>query len=267
MTAVFAFARKEFEDHLRNGWILAISVAFAIFAVVIALAGFGFAGDLGPADSSRTIISLASLVLYLIPLMGLLLGYDSIAGERERGTMDLLRSFPVDAWQTVLGKLLGLGGVLAVSLVAGLVAPVLLSVSRGGLFLPWLAFAGFSIALGLVFVSLALLLSTLGRQRASVLGAALAIWLLLVILFDLGMIGLLVATKGDLPTVLVHTLFYLNPASLFRMLNISVLLGEAGMREMGLMMRSMPPWALSAAIAAWCALPALLAARNLRRME
>jgi Cu-processing system permease protein len=267
MTAVFAFARKEFEDHLRNGWILAISAAFCVFALVIALAGFGFAGALGAADTERTIISLASLVLYLIPLMGLLLGYDGIAGERERSTLELLSSYPVDAWQTVLGKLVGLGAVLAAALLLGLAAPALLAVVRGGTVLPWLAFAAFSIVLGIVFIALALLLSTLARQRGTVLGVALAVWLLLVILFDVGMIGLLVATQGDLPPVLVHALFYLNPASLFRMLNFSVLLGEAGMREMGLAMQAMPPWALAAALAAWCVLPAWLAARKLRQME
>ncbi len=267
MNAVLAFMRKEFEDHLRNGWILAIAAAFAVFSTVIALAGFGFTGALGAADTERTLVSLAGLVLYLIPLMGLLLGYDAVVGEGERGTLQLLASYPLDAWQIVLGKLLGLGAVMAAALLLGLMAPASLSIARGGALLPWAAFAAYSIVLGVVFIALALLLSTVARQRGTVLGIALAVWLLLVILFDVGMIGLLVATGGNLPPALVHALFYLNPGGLYRMLNFHMLLGEAGLREMGLAMEAMPPWSLGMALAAWAVLPAWLAARKLNRME
>ena len=267
MEAVFAFARKEFDDHLRNGWILAIAVAFALFALVIALAGFGFTGSLAPLETKRTIISLTSLVIYLIPLMGLLLGYGAIAGERERGTMELLASYPVSALQTVCGKLLGLGAVLATALCLGLAAPALLSVLGGGTVLPWLTFMGLSILLGVIFIALALLFSCLAREQGTVLGAVLALWLVLVILFDVALIGLLVATQGDLPPALVHGIFYLNPASLFRILNFSLLLGEAGLREMGMGMQAMPPWALAVALTGWGLLPTWLAARKLRNSE
>ncbi len=264
---ILAIARKEFEDHLRNGWILALALSFALFALVISYAGFGFTGTLSQGASAGSLVSLTSLVLYLIPLMGLLLGYDGIAGERAQGTLDLLASYPVDAWQIMTGKLFGLSGVLASTLAAGLTLPALLAMARGGTLAPWLSLLGLSIVLGAVFVGLALLLSTLARERATVLGAVLALWLVLVILFDLGLIGLLVATGGNLPPALIEGFLLLNPASLFRMLSFSALLGEAGMLEAGLGTGLMPGWSLFTALVAWTALPVALAAWRLGRME
>ena len=172
MTATFTIACKEFEDRLRNGWILAISLAFAVFALVIGVSGFGVAGIVGATNSEATIISLTSLVLYLIPLLGLLLGYDGIAGEQEQGTLDLLRVYPVQATDLVLGKWLGLGIVLSVVFILGLAIPAGLAVASGHALLPWLVFAGLSIWLGAIFIALALWLSTLATQRGTVLGLA-----------------------------------------------------------------------------------------------
>ena len=120
MKVVLAIARKEFEDHLRSGWIVTIAAAFAVFALVIAFAGFGSAGTVGAGGQPATLTSLASLAIYLVPLLGLLLGYDGIAGERERGTLDLLLSYPPHPAEILMGKWLGLAGVLMASLLLGL---------------------------------------------------------------------------------------------------------------------------------------------------
>ena len=266
MTAMFTMACKEFEDRVRNGWILAISLAFAVFALVIGVSGFGVAGSVGATDSEATIISLTSLVLYLIPLLGLLLGYDGIAGEQEQGTLDLLRAYPVQATDLVVGKWLGLGTVLSVVFILGVAMPAGLAVASGHALLPWLVFAGLSIWLGAIFIALALWLSTLATQRGTVLGLALCLWLILVILFDVGVIGLLVATGGDLPPGLVNGLFFLNPASLFRFLNLVFLLDHDTLVGMGFAVHTLPTWSLLAALAVWGAVPLYLGVRALRRL-
>ncbi len=265
MTATFTMAGKEFEDRVRNGWILAISLAFAVFALVIGVSGFGIAGSVGATDSEATIISLTSLVLYLMPLLGLLLGYDGIAGEHEQGTLDLLRAYPVQATDLVLGKWLGLGTVLSVVLILGLAVPAGLAVASGHPLVPWLVFAGLSIWLGAIFIALALWLSTLATQRGTVLGLALCLWLLVVILFDVGVIGLLVATGGNLPPGLVNGLFYLNPASLFRFLNLVFLVDHDTLAGMGFAVHTLPTWSLLAALTIWGAIPLALGIHALRR--
>ena len=267
MIPILTICRKEFEDRLRNGWILALALAFALFAFVIGVAGFGFTGKVGGVDSEATILSLTSLVLYLIPLLGLLLGYDGIAGEQEQGTLDLLRAYPIQPTDLVLGKWAGLGAVLLVILVAGLATPSILAVVNGHPLLPWFAFTGLSAWLGLVFVGLALWFSTLATQRGTVLGLALALWLVLVILFDVGVIGLLVATGGDLPATLVNGLFYLNPTSLFRFLNLLYLLDVDAMAEMGFAGHAAAPWRQMVALAIWGMVPVGLGIHQLRRMN
>ena len=267
MQALYALATKEFEDHWRNGWIVALALAFAVFSAVISLAGFGLTGQVGVADTQTAIISLTSLVIYLIPLMGLLLGVDGIVGERAHGTLDLLRSYPVTTGQIILGKLLGLEAVLVTTLVVGLLPPALLVVLQGGAWLPWSVFLLLASLLGLVFLALALLVSVGAREQGTALGIAVALWLVLVILFDIGLVGLLVATQGNLPETVVEGLFYLNPTSLYRLVSFSLLLDAGALQEMGLGGATMPLWAVTLALTLWGLVPLGLAAWWLRRRE
>ncbi len=266
MTATFTMARKEFEDRLRNGWILAIALAFAVFALVIGVVGFGVAGKVGTTDSEGTLISLTSLVLYLVPLLGLLLGYDGISGEHEQGTLDLLRSYPMQATELVLGKWLGLSVVLSAVMLVGLAVPATLAVVGGHALLPWFVFMGLSVWLGAIFIALALWLSTFSSQRSTGLGLALALWLMLVILFDVGVIGLLVATGGDLPPAIVNGLFFLNPASLFRFLNLIFLIDSETLTGMGFAVQALPRWSLFIALVIWGTVPLYLGVYKLRRL-
>ena len=127
MNAVLAVAAKEFRDRLRNRWVLAVAIVFAAFSFAITYFGGAGEGRIGPSSIELTIASLVSLVIYLIPLIALLLGFDSIVGERERGSLDLLLALPITRLELLLGKFLGLAAALTASTVAGfgLVAVVL----------------------------------------------------------------------------------------------------------------------------------------------
>ncbi len=52
-------------------------------------------------------MSLASLSIFLLPLIALLLSYDAIVGERERNTLGLLLSMPVGRTEVIVGKFVG----------------------------------------------------------------------------------------------------------------------------------------------------------------
>ena len=54
-----------------------------------------------------------------MPLIALLLGFDAIVGETERGTMMLLLTYPLSRKQLVLGKFLGHAAILAFATVLG----------------------------------------------------------------------------------------------------------------------------------------------------
>ncbi|CAJ0771187.1 ABC transporter permease [Ralstonia chuxiongensis] len=213
---------KEFHDRIRNRWVLAVTTVLTAFALVIAYFGAAQQGEVGLRGMEVTIASLVSLVIYLVPLIALILGFDAIVGERERGSLDLLLSMPITRVELLLGKYLGLAAALACSTVVGFgVVGILLAVK-----LPLAAmyhYAGFmlsSVLLGMAFLSLALLVSVIAADRTRASGVAIALWFFFVLVFDLLLLGALIATGGKLGSDALPYLMLLNPADIFRILNI-----------------------------------------------
>ncbi|UCU96020.1 ABC transporter permease [Hydrogenophaga taeniospiralis] len=265
---VQAVAAKEFRDRLRNRWVLAVAVVFTVFSLLITYFGSAAQGQIGPRSIELTIASLVSLVIYLIPLIALLLGFDAIVGERERGSLDLLLALPITRLELLLGKYLGLAGALTLSTVSGFALVALLLYQRfswAGLY----HYAGFvlsSVLLGLAFLSLAVLLSVLARDRTRASGLAIALWFALVLVFDLLLLGLLVATGGQFGGQVFAYLLLLNPADIFRILNVFSL--DDVQRLYGLA-SILPPalsqvgW-LASAMLAWIVAPLALASWRFR---
>ena len=98
---VGSIAGKEFRDRLRNRWLLAVAAIFTAFALTIAYFGAAQQGSVGLRSVEVTIASLVSLVIYLVPLIALMLGYDAIVGEREKGSLALLLSMPITRFELV----------------------------------------------------------------------------------------------------------------------------------------------------------------------
>lgn len=221
-------AGKEFRDRIRNRWVLAVAVVFTVLALVIAYFGSAQQGAVGFRGVEVTIASLVSLVIYLVPLIALLLGFDAIVGERERGSLDLLLSMPITRLELLLGKFLGLAAALSLSTVAGFGAAGLVlaaSMSADALF-HYLGFIVSSILLGMAFLSLAVAVSVRAGDRTSATGIAIMLWFFFVLVFDLILLGILVATGGELGAFGGNAFPYLlllNPADVFRVLNIFTL--------------------------------------------
>lgn len=264
---VAALAAKEFSDRLRNRWVLAVALVFTVFSLAITYFGGAAQGQIGPRSIEATIASLVSLVIYLIPLIALLLGFDAIVGERERGSLDLLLALPITRLELLLGKYLGLAAALALSTLAGfaLVAALLWrNFGMAGLY-HYGGFVGSSVLLGLAFLSLALLLSVLARDRTRASGLAIALWFAMVLVFDLLLLGLLVAGGGEAEGLLggdaLAWLMLLNPADVFRILNVFSL--DDVSRLYGLASVVPPalgnPWLMGGAMLAWIVAPLALA--------
>lgn len=219
--ALRAVAGKELRDRLRNRWILAVAVVLGVFALLIAYFGGAQSGTVGFRSIGITIASLTSLAIYLVPLIALLLGFDAVVGERERGTLDLLLSMPLTRAELLLGKYLGLGTALALATLLGFGAallPLLPQLDAGGLKL-YAAFVASVLALGLSFLSIAVLVSVLVRDRARATGAAIMLWFGFVLVFDLALLGALVATAGRHSSTWAPYVLLFNPADVFRVFN------------------------------------------------
>src|SRR3954469_13330506 len=133
MRSVAIIAAKEIRDGLRNRWIVATTLLLASLALTLAFLGSAPTGAVKVSPLAVTIVSLSSLTIFLLPLIALLLSYDAIVGEIDRGTMALLLAYPVERWQVVLGKFLGHLAILAFATVVGYgAAGVALVASSGG---------------------------------------------------------------------------------------------------------------------------------------
>ena len=221
-TQIFTIAAKEFRDRMRNRWVLAVTLVFTVFSLVIAYFGGAQQGAVGFRSIEFTIASLVSLVIYLIPLISLLLGFDAIVGERERGSLDLLLSLPITRLELLLGKYLGLAAALTLSTLVGfgLVAVLLYQhISWAGLY-HYIGFMISSVLLGLAFLSMAVLMSVVARDRTRASGLAIAMWFFFVLVFDLLLLGILVGTGGSFGGDAFAWLLLLNPADVFRILNV-----------------------------------------------
>lgn len=215
-------AGKEFRERIRNLWVVAVALIFTAFALAIAYFGSAQQGSVGFHGIDVTITSLVSLVIYLVPLIALILGYDAIVGEKERGSLELLLSMPITRLEILLGKYLGLAGALSASTLLGFggsLLPLLARLGRADLF----HYGGFvlsAILLGMAFLSLSLLISVLAQDRMRASGAAIGLWFFFVLVFDLVLMGILVASEGKLGSSLFAGLLMMNPADVFRLLNI-----------------------------------------------
>lgn len=261
---VATIAGKEFRDRIRNRWVLAVAAVFTVFALVIAYLGSAQQGTVGFRSIELTVASLVSLVIYLVPLIALILGFDAVVGERERGSLDLLLSMPITRFELLLGKYLGLSGALALSTVAGFgAAGIVLSyrLSAAQLY----HYAGFmlsAILLGMAFLSLAVLVSVIASDRTRASGAAISVWFFFVLIFDLLLLGGLVLGGGERLGTVFPFLLMLNPADVFRILNIfsieevRVMYGLATVFPEALASQ----WLLGGVMGAWIVLPLAVAA-------
>lgn len=217
-----AIAIKEFRDRIRNRWVLAVSVVFAVFALATAYFGAAAQGAVGFHGIEPLIASLVSLTIYLLPLIALMLGFDAIVGERERGTLNLLLSYPISRTQLLLGKYFGLAAALSCATLAGFGLAGIAIVMRAPVG-DWYQYAGFvlsAVMLGWVFLSLAVALSVFCASRTSASGMAIALWFFFVLVYDLLLLGVLVLTGGSVLGPVFPLLLMLNPADVFRILNI-----------------------------------------------
>jgi Cu-processing system permease protein len=269
LSPVLTVAAKEFKDRIRNRWVLVIAVLFTVFALLIAYFGSAQQGAVGFRSIELTITSLVSLVIYLVPLIALVLGFDAIVGERERGSLDLLLAMPITRFELLLGKYLGLAAALTLATVVGfgLVALALARELDPPAALNYLLFVATSVLLGLAFLSIAVLLSVWSADRMRASGLAIATWFFFVLVFDLLVLGALVASGGQWGGDVLPYVLLANPADVFRILNV-LLIGDVR-SHFGLASVFPPalssPGLLVAVMLAWIVAPLLFGAWRFRR--
>lgn len=274
MKNILIVARKEVREGLRNRWVLATTLLLAALALTLSFLGSAPTGNVGVNQLDVVIVSLSSLTIFLVPLIALLLSHDAIVGEMERGTMLLLLSYPIGRNQVIVGKFLGHLAILSFATLFGYgAAAIALAVTGTEIdSTSWSAFMsmlGSSVLLGAVFIAIGYLVSALVRERSTAGGISIGIWLLFVLIYDMALLGALVAAGGHaLPAGLLDTLLLLNPTDAYRMLNLGT--GEASaLSGMGGIAghTALNATILIAALCAWTIVPLALAAATFSRRE
>ena len=195
---VTVIAGHELRSAIRGKMVPAFAALFSILAVGIALAGLGATGRIVVQGFTRTTVSLLTLALYLLPLLGAILG--AAAFGDEDGATELLLAQPIGRIEALLGRAAGLYAALAGVALAGFgAAGVLIAATAGthgmgGYILSALG----ATAVGFAGLGCGILLGVLARRRTTAVGWALAAWFALAILYDLAAIGVLqIAGNGE----------------------------------------------------------------------
>lgn len=270
MRTILVIARKEIQEGLRNRWVLATTLLLATLALTLTFLGSAPTGNVGASALDVIVVSLSSLSVFLVPLIALLISHDAIVGEAERGTLLLLLSYPLARFQVIAGKFIGHLAILAFATLIGYGAAALaLSLGGGsGLVAGWPAFAlliGSSVLLGAVFIAIGYLVSTLAGERGTAGGIAVGVWLVFVLVYDMALLGLLVADQGRTVTGrLLNALLLLNPTDAYRLLNLG---GEAGAISGMAGAASLGASTLVAALVLWAVLPLAAAMLVFSRRE
>lgn len=270
---VAAIAATEFRIALRNRWIVTAAALLTAFGLILAFAGSAPTGSVDVDRLTVTASSLTTLAVYLVPLIALLLSFDGFAGETERGTLPLLITYPLARWEILVGKFVAQLAVLSLALIVGFgvtTACVWLTegVAAHGIMqvvrLCWTA-----ILLGAGFLAVGNALSVSVRQPGTAASLAIAIWVIAVVMFDVVLLGAVVADDGGTFTKTIFPwLLVASPTDAFRLFNLIAI--EAGLSNNlagATQAEVIPSLAPLASLILWPAAMLALAAFVLRRFE
>lgn len=226
-------ARHELRSALSNRFVPAFAIILVVIGAGTALAGLGASGQLLVQGFTRTSVSLLTVVLYLLPLFGMLLGASAF-GDGEGGN-ELLLAQPITRWHALIARMLGLAAAIVLATAGGFAVTGLLVVLRAGTqgaggYL--LVFALATLA-GLWGLLVGILIGVISRRRFSAIGCAVGAWIASAVIYDLLAIATLQLIGSGEPGHALVGLLAFNPIDGLRAvalvaLGADVLLGPTG---------------------------------------
>jgi Cu-processing system permease protein len=254
-TATAKIVKYELRDVMRSRWLIAYALFFGV--ATDALLRFGGAG--------KALVSLTSVTLFIVPLVGLVFGTVYLDNARE--FTELLLAQPITRRQLFSGLYLGLTLPLAGAFLAGVGIPLALhGVDDASLYVPLATLALVGVALSFVFTALAFVIAAWTDDRLRRMGAAIAVWLMVAVLYD-GLVLVIVMLFGDYPIERpILALMVANPVDLARVVlllqfDMSALMGYTGAAFQQFFVGGTGTAVAAAALAIWTAAPLMLGMR------
>lgn len=267
-------ARYELVLAVRSRWLQLFAVVFAVLALAVSGAGYILSGGHGVQDFSRTAVSLVQIVLLLVPLASLVFG--GLALTPERGAAELLYSQPVHRGAILLGRMLGVWMALAAAEFLGFgIAGVFMQYQAGpdGLW-RYGALVLTAVAITGVFLAIATLLASINAgRRTRVLAAALVVWFITVVMFDVAVLGIASLLRSGTASRLLITATLLNPVDAARTGSLLAIEGTAAFGAASLALlrftggAGMVAVLVAASLGVWLIAPLVVAVRALSRAD
>jgi Cu-processing system permease protein len=124
-----------------------------------------------------------------------------------------------------------------------------------------------SLLLGASFLGIGYALSAIARRPGAAAGLAIGLWLVLIVLYDLGLLAAVVADGGGAFTTEVFPwLLLANPADAFRLFNLASSEATAAAAGIGGAASAIPAWQALVSIGLWPAAAFALALIAFRRV-
>lgn len=225
--AVVAVAGWELRLAVRGRLVLGTALTFTVVCVLATLFGLRSLSDLGLVGVGPGTGALINLAVLFPPLMGLMLGANSLSSARERCLLPLMLVQPFSRLDYVCGVALGLVGAVWLTIGFGfgtsalLLANVAGTADTAGL----LAIVASALGVGVVSVAIGVAISALAGSRLQALGLSMGLWFLFAFAIDLVLAG--VAAVVHLGPFGLFVGVLLNPLEAGRILMILESGGDA----------------------------------------
>lgn len=187
MNTIMKVLKYQARDAIRSRWL----IGYGLFFLLVTEGLLRFSGD--PVKAQ---LSLVSVVLFVVPLVAIVFGTVYLYNARE--FVELILAQPVNRRQTYAGLYLGLTIPLMLAFIVGLGLPFAL---HGAELAAWGTLAALLLAgvvLTAVFTGVSTLIAVRCEDRLRGLGAAIAVWLLLTVVYD-GFVLFILAVMSDYP--------------------------------------------------------------------
>jgi Cu-processing system permease protein len=273
IAAVFAVAGWELRLAVRGRMVMGTAVTFTVVCALATLLGLRSVSNLGLAGVGPGTGALINLAILFPPLMGIMLGANSLSSARERSLLPLMLVQPLSRLEHLCGVILGLVGAVWLTIGFGFGASALLlsrvagTADVSGL----LAIVGSALGVGVASVAIGVAISALAGSRLQALGLSMGLWFLFAFAIDLVLAGLAAAVHLGPFGLFVGVL--LNPLEAGRILMVlasgadAMTLGPFGAYLDNTVGTTVAALAVCASLAAWTVLSLLVAWAGITRRE
>lgn len=215
---MFKIAKYVMYDILRSK----VLIAYSLFLLLVSFSLFSM-----EENSSKSLISLMSVVMIIVPLVSIIFSTTYFYNAYQ--FIELLVAQPISRSSILLGEFMGVSISLLTALAVGVGIPILIYAPDAvGLVL---MISGF--ALTLSFISLAFFSSVAMRDKAKGIGMSLMLWFYFSVIYDGFVLGILFSFSDYPLEKAVIALASFNPIDLGRIIilmkmDISALMGLTG---------------------------------------